>query len=205
MGTRQILETSDDMVVVGEADDGDAALGLVGDLHPDVVLVDIRLPGTSGLDVARRVASMRPETKVVILSAFDDPDYLREALAAGVAGYLLKTMPREELINAVRVAGLGATVLDAAVSPLLTQRGTAHPVGNGITLTAREREVVSLVAEGLPNKAIAARLGISARTIEGHLIHVFAKLGVTSRTELVLFAFAKNLTEGFATPCDQPH
>jgi DNA-binding NarL/FixJ family response regulator len=199
-GTRQVLETSDDMVVVGEADDGDAALSLVNELHPDVVLVDIRLPGTSGLDVARRVASIRPETKVVILSAYDDPDYLREALAAGVAGYLLKTMPREELVSAVRVAGLGATVLDASVSPLLTQRAPPQPVGNGVTLTAREREVVGLVAEGLPNKAIAARLGISARTIEGHLNHVFAKLGVTSRTELVRYALANNLTDGSAPP-----
>ena len=120
-GTRQILETAPDIVVVGEADDGEAALALVKELHPDVVLVDIRLPGHNGIEVARQLATSHPDTKVVILSAYDDPEYLRAALAAGVAGYLLKTMPRDELINAVRSAGLGTTVLDAAMSSHLAR------------------------------------------------------------------------------------
>ncbi|HTZ09350.1 MAG TPA: response regulator transcription factor [Acidimicrobiales bacterium] len=194
-GTRQVLETAPDIVVVGEADDGETALAMVRDLEPDVVLVDIRLPGHSGIEVARRVSAGFPGTKVVILSAYDDPEYLREALAAGVAGYLLKTMPRDELINAVRAAGLGTTVLDAAVSSHLTRPARASSGGDVASLTTRERQVVELVADGLANKTIAARLGISARTIEGHLNHIFAKLGVASRTELVRFALANNLSD----------
>jgi DNA-binding NarL/FixJ family response regulator len=194
-GTRQILETAPDMVVVGEADDGESALALVKELRPDVVLVDIRLPDHNGIDVARQLTSNHPDTKVVILSAYDDPEYLRAALAAGVAGYLLKTMPRDELINAVRAAGLGTTVLDAAVSSHLARGPRSATDIDVATLTTRERQVIQLVADGLPNKAIAARLGISARTIEGHLNHVFSKLGVASRTELVRFALANNLRE----------
>jgi DNA-binding NarL/FixJ family response regulator len=194
-GTRQILETAPDIVVVGEADDGDAALALVKELHPDVVLVDIRLPGHNGIEVARQLAANHPDTKVVILSAYDDAEYLRAALAAGVAGYLLKTMPRDELINAVRAAGLGTTVLDAAMSSHLARSPRTPTDIDVATLTTRERQVIQLVADGLPNKAIATRLGISARTIEGHLNHVFSKLGVGSRTELVRFALANNLSE----------
>ena len=130
------------------------------------------------------MATTDPDTKVVILSAYDDPEYLRAALAAGVAGYLLKTMPRDELINAVRAAGLGTTVLDAAVSSHLARAPRTPADIDVATLTTRERQVIQLVADGLPNKAIATRLGISARTIEGHLNHVFSKLGVASRTEL---------------------
>jgi DNA-binding NarL/FixJ family response regulator len=195
-GTRQILETAADIVVVAEADDGDSALRMVKELMPDVVLVDIRLPGDSGIEVARQVSSSSPDTKVVILSAYDDATYLHAALAAGVAGYLLKTMPRDELINAVRAAGLGTTVLDASMMSRLTQSPTHSAAGGeGASLTTRERQVIELVAEGLPNKTIASRLGISARTIEGHLNHVFAKLGVSSRTELVRFVLDNNLTE----------
>ena len=195
-GTRQILETADDIVVVGEADDGDSAIRMVKELQPDVVLVDIRLPGDSGIEVARQVGATSPDSKVVILSAYDDANYLHAALAAGVAGYLLKTMPRGELINAVRSAGLGTTVLDASMTSQLAH-GPSHGMlgGEGTTLTTRERQVIELVAEGLANKAIAARLGISARTIEGHLNHVFAKLGVSSRTELVRFVLDNNLTD----------
>jgi DNA-binding NarL/FixJ family response regulator len=195
-GTRQVLETAPDIVVVGEADDGESALPLVRELRPDVVLVDIRLPGHNGIEVARRVTTDHPDTRVVILSAFDDPEYLRGALAAGAAGYLLKTMPRDELVNAVRAAGLGTTVLDAALSSHLTRTPAgAITSGEVASLTARERQVVQLVAEGLANKTVANRLGISARTIEGHLNHVFAKLGVTSRTELVRFALSNNLAD----------
>jgi DNA-binding NarL/FixJ family response regulator len=200
-GTRQILETAPDISVIGEADDGEAALALVMELHPEVVLVDIRLPGHSGIEVARQVMSTHPDCRVVILSAYDDPEYLRAALAAGVAGYLLKTMPRDELINAVRAAGLGTTVLDAAVSSHLASARARTPTDIDVaSLTTRERQVIQLVAEGLPNKAIAARLGISARTIEGHLNHVFSKLGVASRTELVRFALANNLSEALRSP-----
>jgi DNA-binding NarL/FixJ family response regulator len=192
-GTRQVLEGSDDIVVVGEADDGSAALAMIDDLNPDVVLIDIRLPDRSGIDVARQLTLTHPNVRVVVLSAYDDDEFVRAALEAGATGYLLKTMPREELIGAVRAAGQGTTVLDPALSPRLTGVHSSRVASVGPKLTWRERETVELVAEGLSNKAIAARLGVSVRTVEGHLNHVFTKLGVESRTELVRFVMTNRL------------
>jgi DNA-binding NarL/FixJ family response regulator len=183
-GTRQVLEASEDIVVVGEADDGKAALAMIDGLDPNVVLIDIRLPDRSGIDVARQLTLTHPGIRVVILSAYDDDEFVRAALEAGATGYLLKTMARDELVAAVRAAAQGTTVLDPILSPRLAG---AH---------RREREAVELVAEGLSNKAIAARLGVSVRTVEGHLNHVFTKLGVESRTELVRHV----LTQGLISP-----
>ncbi len=184
-GTRQVLETSHDITVVGEAGDGTAALAMVEDLQPDLVLIDLRLPEQSGIDVARRLGVTHPGVRVVILSAHDDDEFVRNAFEVGVGGYLLKTIPRDELIAAVRAAGRGSTVLDPTLSSRLG--GTKAWSGPlvGARLTWRERETVELVAEGLSNRAIAVRMGVSVRTIEGHLNHAFAKLGVESRTELV--------------------
>ncbi len=134
-----------------------------------------------------------PSTRVVILSAYDDEDYVRAAMDAGVAGYLLKTMPGDELVRAVRASASGMTVLDSAVTTGLGRehtRSDADPRNAFSALTWRERQVVDLVAEGLANKAIAARLDISTRTVEGHLNHVFVKLAIVSRTELVRLALA---------------
>ncbi len=183
-GTRQVLETSDDISVVGEAGDATGAMDLVERLEPDVLLCDVGLSDESGIDVARRVKTSHPSVRVVMLSAYDDDQYVRDAWEAGVAGYLLKTMPREELVGAVRAAGRGSRVLDPVLSARLV--GTTRPAGmSEARLTWRERETVDLVAEGLSNRAIAGRMGVSVRTIEGHLNHVFAKLGIESRTELV--------------------
>ncbi|MGO8871568.1 MAG: response regulator [Acidimicrobiales bacterium] len=192
-GTRRILEEASDFVVVGEAEDGDAARRVVDETLPDVVLIDIRLPTTNGIDLARRIVSEHPAATVLILSAYDDEHYVRAALAAGVAGYLLKTTPSEQLILSIRAACDGFSVLD----PGRSRSGEKGPdVGAGPRsprLTGREQEVVRLVAQGLSNKAIARRLGISPRTVEGHLNHVFDKLATTSRTELVHYALANNL------------
>ena len=194
-GTRQVLEASDDIVVVGEADDAKAAFSMIEGLHPNVVLIDIRLPDKSGIEVARQLTLTHPGVRVVILSAYDDDDFVRAALEVGVTGYLLKTMPRDELVAAVRAAAQGTMVLDPVLSPRLAGVHSSFGPGNGPRLTWREREAVELVAEGLSNKAIAARLGVSVRTVEGHLNHVFTKLGVESRTELVRFV----LTQGLIT------
>ena len=192
-GTRQILEDAAGFTVVGEAEDGDGALRAVAELRPDVVLVDIRLPTTNGIDLARQITTDYPDTTVLILSAYDDENYVRAALAAGVAGYLLKTTPSDELVRSIRAACDGFSLLDRGVSG----RGEKAEgnVGNlyAPRLTAREQEVVRLVARGLSNKAIAHQLGISPRTVEGHLNHVFDKLGTTSRTELVHVALAGTL------------
>jgi DNA-binding NarL/FixJ family response regulator len=192
-GTRQVLEASEDIVVVGEADDGKAALAVIDDLDPNVVLIDIRLPDRSGIDVARQLTLSHPGVRVVILSAYDDEEFVRAALEVGAAGYLLKTMARDELVSAVRAAAQGMTVLDPTLSPRLAGTHSAWGPSNGPRLTWRERETVELVSEGLSNKAIAARLGVSVRTVEGHLNHVFTKLGVESRTELVRFVLTQGL------------
>jgi DNA-binding NarL/FixJ family response regulator len=198
-GTRQILDAHERIEVVGEAQDAAGALTLVADTGPDVVLVDIRLPDGNGIDVARRLVADHPATAVVILSAYDDDHYVEAALSAGVSGYLLKTMPGDELTRSVLAAHGGTTVLDPTLVARLARPRTAPPP-DPARLTWREREVAGLVAEGLPNKTIAARLEISARTVEAHLNHVFSKLGISSRTELVRFV----LSHGLAGPEPAP-
>ncbi len=193
-GTRQVLETSGDIAVVGEAESGAAALALVDAMEPEVVLVDVQLVDESGIDVARELAVTHPSVRVVILSAHDDEEFVHDAFEVGAAGYLLKTMPRDELIGAVRAAGRGTVVVD----PVLSSRRDTQEASNvlGIRrLTWREQQAVELVAEGLTNRAVALRMGVSVRTVEGHLNHVFAKLGIESRTELVRLV----LTGGLAT------
>jgi len=193
-GTRQVLETARDITVVGEAGDGIEALALTGRLEPDVLLVDVGLRDESGIDVARRVITTHPDVRVVMLSAHDEDELVRDAWEAGVAGYLLKTMPRDKLIGAVRAAGRGSRVLD----PVLSARGARNEgheeLLNASRLTWRERETAELVAEGLSNRTIALRMGVSVRTIEGHLNHVFAKLGIESRTELVRMVLTRGIS-----------
>jgi len=184
-GTRQVLETSGDITVVGEADSGAAAFALVDALVPDMVLVDVQLVGESGIDVASQITQTHPGMRVVMLSGYDDDVLVRHAFEVGAAGYLSKTMVRQELIEAVRAAGRGERVVDhgRATAPPAEVALSGGSVGG--RLTWRERETVELVAQGLTNRAIALRMGVSMRTVEGHLSHVFAKLGIESRTELV--------------------
>jgi len=188
VGTRQVLETAEDIVVVAEASGGNDAVALAGEVNPDIALLDIRLPDRNGIDVARELAVHHRGTRVVILSAYDDDSSVRGALEAGVVGYLLKTMPREQLINAVRAAGHGDTVLDPAVSERWELVSHSQNVAAAVHLTPRERQIVALVGEGMSNRAIGAHLGVSVRTVEGHLNHVFSKMGMEGRTELVRFA-----------------
>ncbi len=143
--------------------------------------------------MARRLTVTHPDVRIVMLSAHDDDAIVREAIDVGAAGYLLKTMPRDDLIDAVRAVGQGTMVLDPVLS---ARRVTVAPSSGlgGHHLTWREREAVELVADGLSNRAVAARMGVSVRTIEGHLNHVFAKLGIESRTELVRLVLTGGLS-----------
>ncbi len=207
VGTRQVLETTDDIVVVAEAANGEAAVATAAEVRPDIVLVDIRLPDRSGIDVARELAVHHRTTRVVILSAYDDDRLVRGALEAGAVGYLLKTMPRQELIGAVRAAGRGGTVLDPSVSERWNQVSRSPNVATSTLLARRERQIVALVGEGLSNKAIATHLSLSVRTVEGHMNHVFAKLGFETRTELVRFSLTSGISypdqrETFPTPSE---
>jgi DNA-binding NarL/FixJ family response regulator len=192
-GTRRILDDANGFTVVGEADDGEPALRIIAEAHPDIVLVDIRLPSINGIDLARQIVDQYPDITVLILSAYDDEHYVRAALAAGVSGYLLKTTPSDELIRSIRTARRGSMLLDRGLSARGENRPVAGPNPTASRLTSRELEVVRLVARGRSNKAIAHQLGISPRTVEGHLNHVFEKVGTTSRTELVHYALANRL------------
>jgi DNA-binding NarL/FixJ family response regulator len=195
-GTRQILEREPDLEVVAEADSGDAALALILELEPDVALLDLRLPGQSGIEIARRVQELNLRTRVVILSAFDDEEYVLEALGAGVSGYLAKTLPSSDLASWLRKAQGGEVALDPNLAARLAlYMGRASTRGAEPSFSSRELTVLRLLATGLANKQIARRLGISPRTVEGHLSHIFGKLGVNSRTAAALYAISHGLLE----------
>ncbi|HET9060356.1 MAG TPA: response regulator transcription factor [Acidimicrobiales bacterium] len=193
-GTCQVLETWADIEVVGRAGTASEALDMIDRLHPDVAVVDINLPGESGLHLARKLAQRGSPMAVLIVTAYDDYAYVAEALDIGVGGYLLKTATSRELVEAVRAVAAGILVLDRAVS-----RGAGRAAGlqeepdDAHALTARETAVLRLLARGLPNKSIAAELGLSVRTVEGHVSAVLSKLGVASRTEATLFALENHL------------
>ena len=188
-GIRQFLEQEPDLCVVGEAATGDEALALCARLQPDVVLLDLRLPGRSGIRVLAELRERCPRTRFVILSAFDDEEYVVAALEAGAAGYLLKTIRAPDLVAMVRRAHAGELVFP----PTLATRIAACHRRQQRRLSVREADVLGLLALGLPNKLIARRLGISGRTVENHLRRVFDKLGVGSRTEAVLVAMQRHL------------
>ena len=190
-GTRHILERRGEIVVVGEADRGDTAADVVGKADPDVVVLDIFLPGRSGVDVCGEIVGRFPTVRVLAFSAFGDPEYVDAMLAAGAAGYLLKTARADKLVDAVHAVHSGSLVFDIGVSPLTTNARPEEAPGGA--LTAREIEVVRLLGEGLSNQQLATRLGISRRTVEGHLHHIFEKCGVASRTEVLLFAQRRHL------------
>jgi DNA-binding NarL/FixJ family response regulator len=157
-------------------------------LSPDVALIDVNLPGMSGLALARAVAASLPGVRVLILSAYDDYAYVAEALEIGVGGYLLKTATTRELVNAVRAVAEGVFVLDQALSSRLTRRRRGPPAAR--TLTQRERDVLGVLAQGRSNQQIAAELGLGQRTVEGHVSSVLGKLGVASRAEAVAYVLS---------------
>ena len=191
-GTRQILEAHPDLQVVGEANSGEVALALVNQLHPDVVLLDIRLPGMNGIEVARRLTRDHPDVRVLMVSAFDEDEYVRGAMEAGAAGYLRKTAPGKELVQAVRAVAGGASVLQSGLTARLLS-SAPKPEGGADVLSERELEVLALLAEGLRNRELATRLGISTRTVDRHCDKIYAKLGVSSRTEAVVRAISAKL------------
>jgi DNA-binding NarL/FixJ family response regulator len=188
-GICQFLEQADDIDVVAEADDGQEAMELIEEHQPDVAVLDIQMPKASGIEVTRWVREHHREVSVLILTAFDDDPYVMAVLQAGANGYVLKTASPEEIIRAVRDVHAGNSALDAEI----VQKIVAQ-VSSGIQelpvekLTGRELEVLSLVAKGYTNKAIGVQLGISDRTVQGHLAHIFSKLQSGSRTEAVMRA-----------------
>jgi len=195
-GVRALLALTDDIEVVGEARDGREAVDLAGKLDPDVVLMDIAMPGLGGLEAALEMKRQGARARVLVLSQYEDREYVRRLLKAGVAGYVLKKSAGSELANAIRAAHRGGLVLDPEVARAAMEEG--GPAGPGEadpyeTLTDREKQVLKLVAEGLANKEVAEALGISVKTAMTHREHVMEKLGLHNRTELVRFALKKGV------------
>lgn len=199
-GLRMILEAEPDITVVDEAADGIATVRLARSHRPDVALVDVRMPGTDGIEAARRIASSAElGTAAVMLTTFDAEDSLLAALRAGAVGFLLKSMPRDQLVGAVRIAASGDALLAPSIVRRLLEdfvrRATPDPaaVSRLATLTAREREVLTLMARGLSNAEIAGGLVLSAGTIKTHVAAVLAKLEVRDRVQAVVAAYETGL------------
>jgi DNA-binding NarL/FixJ family response regulator len=180
-----LVDAAPGMRVVGQAADGAEAVALVADLAPDVVLMDLSMPGVDGVEATRRVRASRPRTRVVVLTSFSDRDRVAAALAAGAVGYQLKDCDPADLVAAVRSAARGHAPLDPRVAGALLP--SAEP-GPGERLSARERDVLRLLAQGMANKQIARELGIAERTVKVHVGHVFRQLGVGDRTSAALWA-----------------
>ncbi|MFZ5828418.1 MAG: response regulator [Bacillota bacterium] len=191
-GLMTILDSQDDMEVVGEAGDGPAAVACADTARPDVVLMDLQLPGFSGAEATRQIKAARPETKVLVLTAYDTDEGIIEAVRAGASGYLLKGAPRTELIQGVRLVAAGGSLLQPALVARLLER-PKEPEALVEPLTEREMEALRLLADGLRNKEIADAMGVAERTAKFYLGIVFQKLGVQGRAEAVAAAFKLGL------------
>lgn len=185
-GLATLLDAAPDLEVVGQAADGSAAVDLVDGLRPDVVLMDLSMPVMDGVEATRQVMERVPGTHVVVLTSFSDRERVADALAAGAIGYLLKDSEPADLLAAVRAAAAGDVPLDPRVARHLLPTAYGPKPGDG--LSTREREVLELVAEGLANKQVGRRLGISERTVKAHLGRVFREIGVADRTSAALWA-----------------
>jgi DNA-binding NarL/FixJ family response regulator len=195
VGLRMVLTAEADIEVVGEAADGGSAVEVVEATEPDVVLMDVRMPDVDGIEGARRVLARCPGVRVVVLTTFDEDEYVEAALRAGVSGFLLKVAPPERLIDAVRTVAAGGGLLDpgvtrrviesfAAAPPLRTRRAETLE-----TLTERERDVLRLIGRGLSNSEIAAELYLGETTVKTHVSNVLAKLGLRDRVQAVVAAY----------------
>lgn len=193
-GIREFLEAAPDIAVVAEAANGREAVAAVAEQEPDVAVLDIQMPDVSGIEATRRIKAQFPHIAVLILTAFDDDPYVFALIQAGASGYVLKTADPDDLVDAVRAVARGDSALDPTVARKVVQHlASGHPTftseGEVIEgLTERELEVLRLVGRGLTNQGIGAELGISDRTVQGHLANIYGKLSVSTRTEAVLRA-----------------
>lgn len=197
-GTRKLLEQEPDFEVVAEVADGEAAVKAAQELSPDIALLDVAMPRMDGIEATRRIKAQCPNTTVLILSAYDDDQFIFSLLEAGAAGYLLKRAQSRELVASIRAVSEGESVLDPSIlRKVMTRfapsraRTLAEP--GAPELTEREMKILQLMTRGLGNKEIAAALNLSIRTIQTHVGQIFEKLKVSSRTEAVVLALKKNL------------
>ena len=195
-GTRELLEQEEDIEVVAEAGDGEEAVHLAVVHRPDIAIMDISMPRLNGIEATKQIKALHPATAVLVLTAYDDDQYVFALLEAGAAGYLLKDVQASELVKAVRAVYNGESVLHPAIARKVINRfaqpGGKRPEKDVLDqLTEREMEVLKLAAKGMTNQEIARDLVISVRTVQVHLSNVFGKMGVGSRTEAVLFALRR--------------
>ena len=200
-GIAAMLAKADDLQIVGEARTGREAVEYARRELPDVILMDVRMPDMDGLEATKKIKEERPRTAVVMLTMHENPAYLREAVRAGAAGYLLKDVSREELTDAIRqVASGGAFIESQMLKGMLSEMKPQGPVPAAArNLTKREREILSLVAEGMSNREIAERLVLSPETVKSHVAAILEKLGVSDRTQAAIYAVRNGLVEGMTT------
>lgn len=199
-GLRAILETQPDFAVIGESGTGEDTVARVKALHPDVLLLDLEMPHMDGVDVLRRISVETENTRVLVFTAYDSDERILAAVQAGVQGYLLKGSPREQLFDAIRVVHGGGSLLQPAIASKLlkqVQSGSDQSAGarHAGGLTPREIDVLRQLAQGQANKQIAARLGITERTVKFHVSSIFRKLDASNRTEAVAIAAQRGLIE----------
>lgn len=197
-GIRSLLELSEEVEVVGEAVDGESAIELIPDLKPDVVLLDIRMPGKNGLDVLRELSAAEALPPTIILTTFDDDQLVLGGLKAGAKGYLLKDVSLEQLVSAVKTVADGGSLVQPAVTERLLKglegmQNKFSSLDQPDPLTARETEILRLMAGGYSNKEIANSLGVAEGTVKNHVSNILSKLGVRDRTRAVLKAFELGL------------
>lgn len=195
-GLRTFLETQDDLEVVGEASSGEEALALIADTLPDIVLMDLVMPGMDGIEATRRATELSPSTRVIVLTSFADDEKVFPAIKAGADGYLLKDIEPPQLADAIRSVSRGEALLHPTVAAKLMQEvsGPGRHVPGG-ELTARELEVLRLIARGMSNREIAKDLGIAEKTVKTHVSNILAKLHLADRTQAALYAVREGLAE----------
>lgn len=191
-GLRKLLELEHSIEVVGEAENGKEALEKAKELNPDVVLLDINMPGMNGVEATSFLKESHPETKIIILTIHKDDEYIFEAVKAGASGYLLKDVDTQDLVRAVETAFKGESIIDPAIASKLLHEFSRISKGNVETLhdclTEREREILRLLVQGLSNRDVAEKLFISEKTVKNHISNIFRKLEVTDRTQAVVKA-----------------
>jgi DNA-binding NarL/FixJ family response regulator len=187
-GLAALLATTSDLEVIGEAASGTEAVHLTAELRPDVVLMDLSMPGVDGVRATASVLAEHPDTHVLVLTSYSDQRWILGALEAGADGYLLKNAEPEVILSGIREVMTGGSPLDPKAARALVTSHRRDPVTPRSQLTDREQEVLTMVGDGLPNKVIARRLGITERTVKAHLTNIYQRLGVTDRTQAALWA-----------------
>jgi DNA-binding NarL/FixJ family response regulator len=201
-GLQSLLATTDDIAVVGTAADGSEAIGVATATDPDVVLMDLSMPGMGGVEATRKLRCLMPSARVVVLTSFADEDLVNKSIDAGAIGYLLKDEEPDDLVRGVRAAANGESPLSGKVARTLLSPPSQSAIQ---LLTEREREVLALLANGMANRELAAHMGITERTVKAHLSNIYQRIGVSDRTQAALWARRHGITDESQSPPNLAH